>query len=134
MLQEAVASPNGQRSKKTILVIEDDESIGELIALALSQEASCYLPLVVTDSDGALALLTSQPVHLLLIDYHVAPLNGLALYDLLHAQHALRDIPVIIMSASLECHEQELGERNLTGLSKPFDLDELLAVVKQTIR
>jgi two-component system, OmpR family, response regulator VicR len=132
MLQEKVASSEGQSGTKTILIVEDDASIGEVIALALMQEAS-YTPLVVADSDAALALLTGQPVHLLLIDYQLATLNGLALCDLLHAQHALRDIPVIIMSASLECHEQELRERNLAGLSKPFDVDDMLAVVKQAL-
>ena len=37
------------------------------------------------------------------------------------------------MSASLERHEQELRERNLAGLSKPFDIDDLLILVKQAI-
>jgi hypothetical protein len=42
-------------------------------------------------------------------------------------------VPVIIISASLEQHEQELRQRGLLGLSKPFDVDDLLRLVKQTL-
>ena len=66
MLQEKAASSQEHSGTKTILIIEDDESIGEVIALALMQEVA-YTSLVVDDSDAALALLTSQPMHLLLI-------------------------------------------------------------------
>ena len=132
VLQEKATSSQGHSGTKTILIIEDDESIGEVIALALMQEAA-YTSLVVDNSDAALALLTSQPVHLLLIDYHLANKSGLDVYDHLHTHEALRALPVIIMSASLERHEQELRERNLAGLSKPFDIDDLLILVKQAI-
>jgi DNA-binding response OmpR family regulator len=120
-------------SHKTILVLEDDEAIGEVITLALSQQTAWYLPYVVADRDGALAVLSSQPVDLMLIDYHLARGSGLEVYDHLHAHEVFQTVPVIIMSASLERHEQELRERHLTGLKKPFDVEELLTLVKQAI-
>jgi CheY-like chemotaxis protein len=75
----------------------------------------------------------STSVHLLLMDYHLTDLDGLALYDLLHAQQAFEHLPVILMSASLERHLPELAQRHLMGLSKPFDLEDVLAVVREAI-
>lgn len=130
--QEPLTSMEGQRSHKTILVLEDDAAVGEMIALALAQEAM-YTPLVVADPQAALAILRSHPVHLLLLDYHVAASTGLEVYDHLQAQEAWRTLPVLIMSDSLERHEQELRARNLAGLSKPFDLDDLFQTIEQVL-
>jgi DNA-binding response OmpR family regulator len=132
MRQEEVIASQEQLSTKTILIIEDDEAIGEVMALAL-QEEPCYRPLLVADGEAALALLSNHPIHLLLIDYHLATTSGLDIYDRLQTHQTLQAVPVIIISASLEQHEQELRQRGLLGLSKPFDVDDLLRLVKQTL-
>jgi CheY-like chemotaxis protein len=129
--QEALCIEEHQRSK-TILVIEDDKAIGEVFRFALSQEAS-YTPIIARTGKEALSILTSMPVHLLLIDYHLADMNGLHLYDHLQMQESFHHLPAIIMSASLERHTQELAERDLVGLSKPFELDDLFETVKTAL-
>jgi CheY-like chemotaxis protein len=77
------SSATGEVGTRTILVIEDDEGIGELITLALAEASPSYFPLVVADAQEALRLLGSTPVALLVIDYHLADMNGLELYDAL---------------------------------------------------
>jgi two-component system response regulator (stage 0 sporulation protein F) len=126
---QAVAPVEEQRSSKTILVIENDEGIREVFRCALSQDLS-YAPIIATTGKEAMTIITSMPVHLLLIDYHLANMNGVHFYDHLHAQAAFQHIPAIIMSTSLERHTQELVERNLVGLGKPFELDDLFEMVK----
>lgn len=129
---QTVVSVEEQRSSKTILVIENDEGIGEVFRCALSQDLS-YAPIIATTGKEALSILTSMPVHLLLIDYHLADMNGLHLYDHLHAQEGFHHLPAIITSTSLERHTQELVARNLIGLGKPFDLDDLFEAVNKAL-
>jgi CheY-like chemotaxis protein len=117
---------------KTILVVEDDDAIIELITLVLSQETP-YSPLVVADASEALRLATHLKVDLFLIDYQLAGMNGLQLYDTLHSMEGLQTVPALLLSASVEKHEQELRERNLLGLNKPFELDELLQTIEKML-
>jgi len=131
-LNQETFSPEGQASAKTILVVEDDEAISELITLILSQETP-YYPLVVADASEALRLATYLKFDLFVIDYYLAGMNGLALYDTLQSMEALQNVPALILSVSLEKHEQELRERNILGLKKPFELDELLQTIETAL-
>src|SRR5947209_15863765 len=66
---------NGQRARKTILVVEDDASIGELLALVISQESD-YQPVVARTSMQALEVIEEVKPDLLIIDYYLAKENG----------------------------------------------------------
>ena len=117
---------------KKILVVEDDVSIGEVIQLVLSQ-GSMYTSCVIDNPRKALEAAKSMKPDLFIIDYHLSGINGIHLYDQIHSSSELRKIPAIITTASLESHKQELEERGLVGLAKPFDIDELLEIVKQVM-
>jgi CheY-like chemotaxis protein len=131
MPHDQETSPAEEQTKvKTILVVEDDEATGEVIALALAEETA-YHVLVVSNASEAVLAATTMPVDLFVIDYYLAGMNGVELYDKLHTLQKLHDVPALLLSASLEQHVQELQERNLIGLSKPFELDELLQTIKQ---
>jgi PleD family two-component response regulator len=86
---------------KTILVVEDDDAISELITLVLSQETP-YSPLVVADASEALRLATCLKVDLFLIDYQLADMNGFQLYDTLQSMERLQPVPALLLSASRE--------------------------------
>ena len=122
----------GQSNVKTILVVEDDEAISELITLVLSQETS-YKPLTAVNASEALRLVAYLNVDLFIIDYYLPGMNGLELYDTLHSTEELKNVPALILTASLEKYEQELQERNVLGLKKPFELDELLLMIKKAL-
>lgn len=117
---------------KKILVIEDDTSIGEVIQLILSQDAA-YRPLVIDNPGEALETAKRVQPDLFIIDYHLSGIDGIHLYDQMHSFRELQKIPAIITTASLESHMQELEERGLVGLAKPFDIDDLLTTVKQVM-
>ncbi len=112
--------------EKTILVVEDDAEIGAFLVLALQQETS-YAVRLVTDSLHALNAIRGFRPHLLLLDYQLPDMNGIDLYDKLHALPGFEAIPCIIISARLPL--QEIKKRVLVGLSKPFDLLELFATI-----
>ncbi len=113
--------------RKTILVVEDNEDVGTFLVLMLLTE-SPYQALLVTDGFQALKMVHDLKPSLFLVDYQLPGMDGIALYDRLHA---ITDIPAIIMSANLPT--RALQERHLTGVAKPFDVDQLLHTIEQLL-
>lgn len=127
---ENFSPTKAKMDEKTILVVEDDASIGTLLVQALAQETP-YSAMLVTDGIQALNVARSIKPCLFITDYWLPHINGLELYDRLQATKELADTPAIIMSAYLP--EQEVRKRKLIGLNKPFDLDEFLEVVEKLL-
>ncbi len=128
MFQQNNFIPIGDNKQKTILVIEDDDSIGALLVEILSQETT-YDTVLVPDGLQALKLFHAVKPCLVITDYRLPYMDGIEFYDCLHAQSA--DTPTIIMSAYLP--EEEIRKRSLVGLNKPFELDELLDIVEDLL-
>jgi CheY-like chemotaxis protein len=124
------SSVQHQTDGKTILVVEDNEDVGTFLVLMLLTE-SPYQALLVTDGFQALKMVHDLKPSLFLVDYQLPGMDGIALYDRLHAITDLADIPAIIMSANLPT--QALQERHLTGVAKPFDVDQLLHTIEQLL-
>jgi DNA-binding response OmpR family regulator len=118
-------------SEKLILVVEDDEAIGTLLVQLLAQEA-CYQALLAVDGFEALNVVREVKPDLFILDYQLPAMNGIQLYDSLHAISRLENVPAILLSARLPQYEVE--KRSLIGLGKPFDLDELLEIVNKALR
>jgi DNA-binding response OmpR family regulator len=112
---------------KTILIVEDDAHIGEFLERALAEETP-YKPLVVSDGFAALKVTREVKPNLFVLDYHLPGMDGIEVYDQLHAVKAFRDTRAVIMSACLP--KRELEKRSLVGLRKPLELSELLQMVQ----
>src|SRR5436309_8267462 len=87
-------------TKKIILVAEDDEGIGTMLAHFISDETP-YEVLLVTSSRKALQVAQGVKPALFLLDYHLPSMTGIQLYDQLQAIEELKGVPAIIMSANL---------------------------------
>ena len=124
-----------ERKEKTILIVEDDEDLGELILEALQQESFytgvTYRTLLAIDAMEALQIIEETLPDLFLLDYYLPRMNGLDLYDRLHAIETLAQIPTIFMSANPPF--KELRKRNLLSVRKPFNLHELLHTIEQLL-
>jgi two-component system response regulator (stage 0 sporulation protein F) len=113
----------------TILIVEDDEGMAELIRHILMTVPG-YDPIAVHDGVLALELLHSIRVCIVLLDYKLPGLNGFELYDRLQADEATRDIPVLFVTGY--AGEEEFRKRQVKNyLKKPFDMDTLLSSVEQ---
>lgn len=112
---------------KTVLVVEDDEDLGSLIMEVLQEEGAHHQPpvraILATDSLRALELMSTITPNLLLLDYYLPRMNGLDLYDRLHAMEGLEQVPAIFMSANPPVREIE--KRHLISVRKPFNLEDL---------
>ena len=109
-------------------MVEDDDTIGAFLVLALRQETP-YAVHWVSDGFEALRAIHEDKPDLLILDYQLPRMNGVDLYDKIHALPGLEHIPVIIVSAQLP--KQEIEKRTLVGISKPFVLGELFGALEQ---
>lgn len=128
-------APNASRTLpggnvKTVLLVEDDVNIGEVLVQAIMQETPHFAILA---ADGFEALNTVQNIrpNLFILDYHLPRMNGIELFDHLHAMETLEHVPAIMISARLP--EKELARRNMQGMNKPIDLDEFLQRIEELL-
>lgn len=123
-------SGEGRQNLKMILLVEDDRDIGEVLVEAITHE-SPYQAMLATDGFEALRMAQSIKPGLFILDYQLPGMNGIELYDKLHAIKALVDVPTLMMSARLP--RQELEKRKIAGMNKPIDLDEFLQTLDQLL-
>ena len=116
---------------KTILVVEDDDSIGSLLVDALSQETE-YTAILVTDGLQALRVMNSIKPCLMITDYLLPHMDGLELCDRVRSMAETADVPTILMSAHMP--EKEVRKRDLVSLPKPFELDDLLDKIESLMK
>ena len=123
-------SSENDNTGKLILAVEDNANIGELLVHSLTQWTS-YRVLLVADGFKALEMVKRHTPHLFLLNYFLPGMDGLELYDRLHAQNGLEDIPTIMLSANLPLREMQ--QRNIVCMSKPYKLAELLQLIEKLI-
>jgi DNA-binding response OmpR family regulator len=130
MVQEQVRIPGKVAvTSRMILLVEDDADNAQVIADLIAQETVHRV--LVADSLGALKVARIVRPDLFILDYLLPETNGIVLYDQLHANRELEVIPAIIISAAFDTCKDEIERRNLRGLSKPFNLGDLLALIEE---
>lgn len=131
MPQNVVQNPGKENSTvKTVLVVEDDTGIGTFLIQAIQQETH-YQAMLVTDGFQALKVVANIKPGLFILDYQLPRMNGIELYDRLHAISGMEEIPAIIVSARLPRHEIE--KRKIIGISKPLELDDFLQTIEHLL-
>lgn len=114
-----------------VLVVEDVELLRRLMIAALRQRG--HRVEVVGDGDEALPLLEERTFDLLVTDYHMPRMNGLALIRAVQARP--KPIPVVLMSSNSP-EELALTAKDLQGvefLRKPFGLTDLYAAMRRAM-
>lgn len=115
---------------KTILLVEDDTTIAELVVQMISQETH-YQILTVPDGPQALDLVNNIKPHLLILDYRLPFMHGIELYDRLHHTEGLEEVPAIMLSVNAPV--REINQRHMTYIKKPFDMPKLLDTIHRLI-
>ncbi len=109
-----------------VLIVEDDESTGEVLTLVISQETP-YRPLLVRNGHHALQVLQQRKPKLLILDYRLPDITGIELYDHIQTLQERKDIPTILMSATHP--SEQIEPRQIVLIEKPFELEALLKVI-----
>ena len=108
---------------KTVIAIEDDPQIAELIRLLLASDDVELMHY----SDGPRGLegvLELQP-DLVLLDIMVPGLNGWEVFDRIRASESVRHVPIIVLSVTPQSFERRVGFSQSAVdfyMSKPFDI------------
>lgn len=114
-------------SSPRILFVDDDDGIRQFVSMALEDEG--YEVVTAVDGMAALSLLQQQPPHLILTDMRMPGMDGWA-FVRNYRQTAKPHVPVIVVTAARDA-AVSASEVNADGyLSKPFHLDDLLALVQ----
>ena len=117
---------------KTVLVIEDDESIA--LGLSMNLGAEGYRVITAADGERGLVLSREQGPDLIILDVMLPKLNGFELLRTLRSER--RTMPIVMLSARGAEMDKvmglELGAEDY--ITKPFSLAELLARVKAVLR
>ncbi|HEY6958030.1 MAG TPA: response regulator [Candidatus Limnocylindria bacterium] len=116
---------------RSVLVVEDDSSIGELIVELLRSEG--YRTRHAGDGRAAIASLHEEQPLALIVDMGLPFVDGA---EVARTSRRLYDghVPIIVVTADghAEAHARELGASGF--LTKPFDVDELVSVVRRSLR
>ena len=115
---------------KTILIVEDDDSFGEFLCQAISQETP-HQPVRVSNGFQALQVIREIIPDLVILDYYMPGMNGIELYDQLHAAKGLEHLPAIMTSPGVL--EHDILDRHIVGMSKPVELSKLLDIIAELI-
>ncbi len=110
--------------------VKDDVGIGNFLVQAILQETS-HQAMLVTDGFQALKAVASIKPSLFILDYQLPRMNGIELYDKLHAMQGFESIPAIIVSARLP--RQEIEKRKIMSMNKPLELDDFLNTIDRLL-
>ncbi len=118
----------------TLLIIEDDPDIVELLQYNLQKEG--YSVLAAIDGEAGLASARRHVPDLILLDLMMPGINGLDVCRALKADEGTSAIPVIMVTAKDEESDVVLGlELGADDyVSKPFGMPEVLARVRAVLR
>jgi CheY-like chemotaxis protein len=123
-----------QEGSKTILLVEDDVSNADMLQLLLQTETSYQLVQFLNEEEifQRIDEIKVMRPDLFLFDYRLSSMTALDLYDQLHSIEELQGVPTIIITASI-VNEEEFTRRKIPLIQKPFDVDDLLRTIDQTI-
>lgn len=118
-------------NKKTILIVDDEKPIVEILVYNLQKEG--YNTLEANDGEEAVRIALEKKPNLILLDIMLPKMDGLAVCKKI--RHSL-NVPILMLSAKDEEIDKilglELGADDY--VTKPFSVRELMARVKANLR
>ncbi|WP_418301328.1 response regulator transcription factor [Lysinibacillus fusiformis] len=118
-------------NKETILIVDDEKEIRNLIAIYLKNEG--YQVLEACDGEEGLQLLKKQEVHLIVLDLMMPNVDGM---EMCMKVREIAEMPIIMLTAKSQDMDKIMG---LTigaddYVTKPFNPLELVARIKSQLR
>ena len=116
---------------QTVLIVEDDRNIAELLQMYLEKEG--YAVAVANDGGEGLAKFRSVKPDLVLLDVMMPVMDGWAVCKAIRADS---QTPIIMLTAKGETGDKVMGLK--TGaddyITKPFEMREVLARIEAVLR
>jgi DNA-binding response OmpR family regulator len=110
-----------------VLVVEDDSDIASLLSEILENEG--YAAVAVSDNDDLRSQLDPRP-DLIVLDLRLTRGSADQILQSVRAR-GMGDVPVVLLSAAGDLPERAKELAVSAYLAKPFELEELLVVVRK---
>jgi CheY-like chemotaxis protein len=116
---------------KTVLVVEDDADLRELMVLLL--EGAGYRVMTARDGQVALERVDERMPSVILLDMKMPGMNGWQFAEIFRARYG-HAAPLIVVTAAEDARRtaEEVGADDHLG--KPFELDDVLSLVERYAR
>jgi CheY-like chemotaxis protein len=115
--------------RRPIVVVEDDEDLGAIIAETLSDAG--YEAVIFTSSESALRYFDSAEAAMVLTDLHLGVMDGWAFIERMRQRFG-DEPPIVLMTGSVVDAER-LRAPARAVLSKPFELTTLVETVARWV-
>ncbi len=119
---------------KTVLIVDDEPSIREMIAVAL--EMAGYRYIEAGDARQAHSLVVDERPNLIILDWMLPGTSGIDLARRLKREDSTAEIPIIMLTAKTEEDNRvqglEVGADDY--ITKPFSPREMVARLKAVLR
>ncbi|MEK6691660.1 MAG: sigma-54 dependent transcriptional regulator [Nitrospirota bacterium] len=122
---------NNSSLKSTVLIIEDKGSMGSMLDQTITAEG--YSTILTKDGTNGIRIINEEKVDLVITDLKLPGKDGLEVLRAVKEKNPL--IPVILMTAfgSIETAVAAMKEGAYEFLTKPFDTDHLLVLIKRAL-
>ncbi len=123
-----------ETTKKTILCVEDEPEMIDLIRLILSRRG--YIVQGAAGGVEGIRMIREQHPDLVLLDLMMPDMDGWEVYQQMKADLAMRDIPVIVVTAKAQNIDKVLGlhiAKVDDYIAKPFSPQELMDSVDKVL-
>jgi len=119
---------------KTIMTVDDSASMRQMVTFVL--RGGGYEVLEAEDGLDALSKLKGRELHLFLSDINMPNMDGIEFTRRLRGMPQYKFVPIVLLTT--ESHPEKKQEGKAAGATawivKPFNPDQLLAVVKKVMR
>jgi two-component system OmpR family response regulator/two-component system alkaline phosphatase synthesis response regulator PhoP len=125
---------SAQPERPSVLVVEDEARIRELVSLHLQLEG--LAPTEATDGDSGLSLARSRKFDLIILDLMLPGIDGVTVCRAIRRESANTETPILMLTARREESDKVLGLDSGADdyLTKPFGIRELLARIRALLR
>ena len=118
---------------KKILIVDDEQDIVESLKFVLENcDYTCYCAY---NGEDGLKLAREIVPDLMILDVMMPRINGYKISRLLKFDQKYKNIPILMVTARSQEEDKLIGEETGANeyITKPFDLDEVVATVQKYI-
>lgn len=115
----------------TILIVDDEYLIADILGYAMEDEG--YMVVKASNGRKGLEVLDRERPELVITDFMMPVMDGLEFARAIRARSASSDLPIILMSGAQGSVGRASPELFAAVFDKPFNINQVVAKVKELI-
>lgn len=125
----------GPSNESQFLILAVDDAVDNLAMISLALQQQGYKVVTASNGEDAISVATQTNPNLILMDINLPELDGLGATRRIREHEALRDVPIIAVTAfSTEGFQRAAYDAGISGyLTKPIDLDRMNQLIARLL-